>query len=176
MQFPWQPKFDINSFKSDNWKSLSDGARKKQLQALENDMAKEQGRKPRRVVIDPAYSDGGCYTTDGKGGGTIHVSRNDLHKNSFECMDTVIHEGRHAYQDDVINNRITNSEADDIKLSWAHNDLDGCYITNSEGSCCDYYYQPQEADAYGFAKLKMDDRSSLFADDPQYQDYLANRE
>ena len=124
MRWPWKPKFNPDKFRSQNWYNLrgGDNARLSQLQALENNMAKSQGRNPRTVVIDNSISNGGYYRSNGQGGGTIHVSENDLHNNSFECMDTVLHEGRHAYQDDVINDRIPNSETVATKESWAHDD------------------------------------------------------
>lgn len=175
MKLPWMQKFDVNSFRSENWAKLSDSFRRAQMQGLENSMAKLQGRPPRKVIIDSTISNGGAYTPDGKGGGTIRVSANDVHNNSFECMDTILHEGRHAYQDDVINGRIANAETEETKKAWAHDDTYGCYISSSEGDYCDYYYQPQEADAYGFAKDQMDNMSTIFGDDPQYQDYIINR-
>ncbi len=176
MRWPWTQKFDANSFRSENWSNLSDRSRRAQMQALENSIAESQGRVPRKVIIDSSIPNGGFYSSDGKGGGTIHVSENDVHNNSFECMDTVLHEGRHAYQDDVINNRIDNIESAMTKESWVHDDASGCYITSREGAYCDYFYQPQESDAYSFAKSQMDNMSANFNNDPQYQNYIANRD
>lgn len=172
--------FSAEQFRSDQWAALSDQDKQEQLQALENEMAANQGREARDVVISSEYSNGGCYQSDGEGGGTIYISENDFDSNGYECMDTVYHEGRHAYQDDVVHDRIENSETPETKQAWAHNDQRGDYITardaSEQGRYCDYYYQPQEADAYGFAQDKMDSCSEQFRDDPQYQEYVTNRD
>ena len=170
---------DYSVFRTENWSNdnLDLADKLDYLQKVENESAKAQGREPRWVMFDDNISNGGYYQGNGQGGGMIKVSTNDLEReNGYECLDTVFHEGRHAYQDDVINNRIPNNESAETVSSWAHDDEKGTYLSSSDDHYCDYFYQSQERDAYGYAGNKMDSLSNCFGDDPGYGDYIANRD
>ncbi len=134
-------------------------------------MAKYQSREPCKIYISASLSNGGMYRKRDR---TIHISEFDVIDNGFKCMDTIIHEGRHAYQDDVINGRITKYEL--LREIWGKNDCLGCYITHAEAIAaneyCDYYFQPQEIDAYKYAKHQMAQIEESLKEDPKYQEYI----
>jgi len=174
------PVYNPEAFQSENWDTLTDEEKRSQLQALENKEAEEQGRKARTVEIDETAGEGehGVYKSDGNGGGTIQVSKYDLDHNQYECMDTVYHEGRHAYQDDVVHKRISHNENKETVNQWTKDDKEGYIGANeahSQGRDFDYRFQAQERDAYDYAREKMDGNEAI-QNDPRFQEYAANRD
>ncbi|MCM1352934.1 MAG: hypothetical protein NC250_09420, partial [Alistipes senegalensis] len=69
-----------------------------------------------------------------------------------EILDTLIHEGRHAYQDYNMNEREVHPRRSEID-SWRENESCGYYSGDaSELGARLYRFQPQETDARQFAQ------------------------
>lgn len=82
------------------WASLSLSGKRAVLQTLENKIASEEGRRARNVVFEemkPSYV--GYY--DHNNPANLHMSYAGLNDVN-EALDTLFHEGRHAYQWDCI--------------------------------------------------------------------------
>lgn len=169
------PPPDYHIFGSQKWSELTDSEKIAHLQAVEYQMASDCGRKPRHVKIDFVHSTGGGYVSDGKGGGTIFIGCDDLDENGFECLDTVLHEGRHAYQDDVVNNRVSHSETRETVKAWSQNDIFCGIYKRPETNYYEYRFQPREADAYRFAANLIDHLDSEIRNDSNYISYRENR-
>jgi len=86
------------------WKELNQAERLVTVQDVENTIAGIQGRTPISIEIDPNLKKGafGSYVSDTQ---SIQVSDWHLQSNDVqEVVNTVVHEGRHAYQDYAIRN------------------------------------------------------------------------
>ena len=169
----------VSLFTTNNWAISSYSERLEALQSLENFFADVQGRD-RRTVHPITLDEGvmGCYRPSERN--NIYVSQqllNDYTGNTgnFMAMDTIIHEGRHAYQDDCIMWLCTPLFADVLSVGgWRENmpGRGGKYF-NSGFS---YRYQPIEADAHSYANIQMDAYRNDFGNDPNYIAYLIERE
>ena len=95
-------------------------------------------------------------------------------------MRTTLHEGRHAYQDDIVNGRCSlfdNSDTVDIKLvlnskelwkqNWPTHEY-GVYYESNVVERPEYRYQPIEADANDYAIIKMNSFFDELKADPNY--------
>lgn len=68
-----------------------------------------------------------------------------------ETLDTIIHEGRHAYQDYNLNQREVHPREGDL-TNWKSNEFEyGYQYVRTQGFAA-YWLQPQEADARAFAE------------------------
>jgi hypothetical protein len=167
---------DISVFTTSNWANSSLIERLDALQNLENLFAGAQRRKSRSVsVTNLDRGVMGQYSPRKQD--VISISRELLENptGNFEAMDTIIHEGRHAYQDDCIMWLCTPLPADTLSVSgWRENmpGRGGMYFSKGFS----YRYQPVEADAYRYAGLQMDAYKGTFGDDPNYIAYHINRE
>lgn len=88
---------DMPELRPEVWQGLNDGQRLEALQNVENRMAEIQGRPPvevRAEKMDPQVE--GYYS---RGDRIIRVNADHLRRNdNGEVLDTIVHEGRHAYQ------------------------------------------------------------------------------
>lgn len=136
----------------DNWENLDIYEREAALQTVEGNMAEIQGRPSVPVIpVDlPPDQYGGW---DGE---AITINANHLagDKPVSENVDTVVHEGRHAFQDYALSHpEIVSDPA--VVDAWRENMEPGNYIDPSldpEG----YVNQPVEADAWGYAAAIQD--------------------
>ena len=158
---------DLSAFKTSNWNKLSPDGRLEELQKLEKLMAETQSRTERTVRIMYMPHSYGLYNTNDpkflwlNSGLVMDNSRN------YQSMQTTIHEGRHAYQDDCIRQKILPQAGDENKVElWRHNfpAAGGVYNKPSNGYT-DYRFQPVETDANNFAKEKLDSFSVQLRDD-----------
>lgn len=147
--------FIYSKFKGCHWQDYSPIKKLKILQALENKMAKKQGREALPVVISNKLGENvfGTFEVDGNKK-VLYI--NDIllyeHKFRFFAMNTIFHEGRHAYQYKVINQN---------KISW-FNFAQKRWKKNFERYCTAkedetiYAMQEVERDAqiYAISKLK----------------------
>ena len=168
----------LDTFKSENFKNASVEERMNAFQALEHDMAKQQGRKERQIVFEDMQPDDcGYYTSkDDK----IHLNsayisdEGAMNNLQYDGMDTVIHEGRHATQADCINGYC---DPPDDKLSRNMEGMWDCEVPGvyTEGKKTgNYRLLPNEYDAFNYANDVMSgDMSKHFNDDPAYNDYVA---
>lgn len=142
------------------WSSLSDEAKIQVLQAIENHAAFEAGRLNCPVVGKFLYTgnDGvvlGTYDPQSK---VIYVNSSQFDaeskygKTSETLVTTCLHEGRHAYQHQVVDGIITHSDRAEAE-GWKDNLSDGNYISFKENPRA-YYNQPVEVDARRFAEEK----------------------
>lgn len=169
----------LSSFRSENWEQLTSEQRLAELQEVENNLAAEQGRNAKKVIkqhYEPHRDEQGevAGITLGEYGrseeqpeGAIYINEDVLARDdcSYECLETVIHEGRHAYQDDHSENE-----------EWNHNMSGGYQDPNQENTDrVDYRFQPVEADANDYADTKMAEYSSEFQGDATHNDYSYSR-
>lgn len=144
--------FDL--FASENWKALSLDDRKSAIQALENDFAFREGRPAKPVVLESMREGlyGGWYPEQDKicinerlvKDGTLYRSQKQPMKSAnLQIMDTVIHEGYHAYQTHALENPDIHNDKAQLR-EWALNE--GRYYGNGH----EYFIQPQERDAWRF--------------------------
>lgn len=143
------------------WSRLSEEGKVEVLQAVEDHVAGECGRDARAVESAWLYTgdDGielGRYQT---GDQTIYVNASQLGEGSLygsdpdKMVETVLHEGRHAFQHDVAEGRVPCEDAE-IARAWARNLEPGGYVRFDENPRA-YWSQPVEADARGFASDRL---------------------
>ena len=167
----WNKQHDpMEDFQTKNWEHLSEDERTSRLQYLEDAMAKEQGRAPREVTT---YQGRGCGYYDNDNPGKLFVNQNYIDTkmpcDQYDAMNTVIHEGRHAYQYDCIEGKIRHSERKETVSMWEKNAE--IYHKPSD-NFSSYRFQPMEADANNFADAKMESFDQKFGKDSNYRDYI----
>lgn len=177
----------FTQFKPDLWAELSPDERLCLLQEAEYHAAEEENREPREIVTQPRpNNDYGAYLpSDPK---KIYINEKliqtlylDERYNTTPgytasiALSTVLHEGRHAFQDDCIkgknayingvesNTRLSeHAKIDDETLKlWKKQDLayfhhtkDDPYLTPLN-KFLQYFFQPVEDDAEAFAMRKL---------------------
>lgn len=140
------------NLKIDRWSELTLEERCDILQSLENDVAAIESRLP-MFVMTQTLPFGQCGYADCEKG-VIVIAESELADNSIsglrEVVDTIIHEGRHAYQyQNVFMNR---TEINDDKFQgWRDNYKYG-YLSQEQFGYFAYRFQPLEADAWSFAE------------------------
>lgn len=168
----WNKQHDyMDDFQTEKWDRLSAKERLNHLQSLENDMAAEQGRKARKVT--PKQCDC-CGSYDWENPNKLYINQSYLESRvpgeQYDAMDTVIHEGRHAYQHDCIEGKIKNPpESQDTISTWSKNRPDEIYNTDDFSR---YRFQPIEADANDYANDKMASYKDKFDKDFNYKSYM----
>ena len=179
----------ISNFSAEKWVTWSPYRRLSFLQKIEDSMAVRQGRRKRRVRASARTAKrgvGGEYDSDEKGSLFINkdwIYANDTYR-TYELIDTVIHEGRHAYQDDVVRMRqITKARPNKKTITvWRANTCNyGVYIGAGEKREDDaqkgelfYRYQPTEEDAYKYAEGAMREYRKHFGADRHYKEYMSD--
>lgn len=193
---PFSAHRDI--FKSENFKNASVQERMDAYQALENKLALDEGRTPRKLVFDGEATDGMGFNEYGpeKYCGYYSAYDDKIHMNpyyisdacakngdQFDGMNTVAHEGRHAYHYDARQGYIKNP---DKNYSENKSAIDKSYNENvyAEASADDpltgtskYYNIPCEQDTNSFAKsvLESDYFKDAYGDDVNYQNHIASQ-
>lgn len=97
--------FFYSNFKLKKWRKLPPGKRQQFLQRLENKQAYWQIRDPLPVIIntDPEWYCYGMFeVNNGKGLLKLNISLITNPALRFHAMETIFHEGRHAYQYEMI--------------------------------------------------------------------------
>lgn len=138
----------------ENWCQLDASERQQVLQQAENRIAEIEHRESCPLNFEAMDSSlYGFFSSE-----TKDITINSLYVNSNdfgdyrEMLDTLIHEGRHAYQDYNIDIREVHSDASETK-AWEHNFdhyVDGNWDFQS------YFNQPVEKDAREFAEAALD--------------------
>lgn len=165
----------IEVLKYENWIHLSLEQRKSLLNLIEARIAEIQHRPPLSIQVEEMDSDTFGYqspTTNSIGINSKYVLSDS--KNDFtELLDTIIHEGRHAYQHYNVDKVCIHSSASVVN-TWRENFYDPKHryysggellVIGPKGIVGDvggrlYEYQPVEIDARDFAmevirKLRM---------------------
>ena len=103
----------LDTFQKDNWNNASYQERMDAYQSLEHYMAEREGRAERQIVFGNMDKESpgavGYYTSADD---RLHMDTGYLtgNRNPYDGMDTVIHEGRHAYQADAMNGYVSPDE------------------------------------------------------------------
>lgn len=145
--------FDFPELQYDKWKELSLRERVDVLGVLEAEVAKIEMRDPISVQHE-STAPGLMGYFDRKElrlviSDSLLVS--DRKEDYVEVLDTLFHEGRHAYQNYNLN--VTRTEAsDELVRSWEVNYAELGYASSSTQGFWRYYTQPVEVDARLFAE------------------------
>jgi hypothetical protein len=140
----------------DHWETLGEEERLNALQVVEDQMADIQGRESVPVVEDHDLGPGvyGGYNENDQ---SIHINSDHMMGDMpvEENVDTIVHEGRHAYQDYAINNPGVVNDTE-IVNQWSENWREENYIRPENADFEDYVNQPVEADAWGYSRRIVD--------------------
>ena len=147
----------LEALSTEKWNSLSAEDKHNVLQSIEDHVAQKEGGNPCKVQ--------GRYIQSGMHGITMgFYSRTDRtitintaqfasdskYGNNYSAhLNTVLHEGRHAYQHQAVQGEIKHNNPAEL-AAWVDNMQPGHYITyekNPRG----YYAQPIERDARSYA-------------------------
>lgn len=142
------------------WTSLSDDKKIEVLQTIENHMAYESNRVS--VPVEGRFlhtgSDGIVLGLYDPRSGRIYINASQFDsesmygKDSSTIVTTCLHEGRHAYQHQVVNGIVQHDDLSEA-AAWRENLKDGNYISFEENPR-GYYEQPVEVDAREFAACR----------------------
>lgn len=164
----------VEGIKYENWVTLSLEERTELLRTIEAEIAEIEHRTPMAVGIEElpkGYFGYQCADNNSIAINSLYVM-DDSPEAHREVLDTIIHEGRHAYQHYNVDVRQVHESGAEVE-TWRENYYDKnwgyysetgqhIYIPTSDGwgftTMPDYrlyYYQPVEIDARNFAKDVM---------------------
>ncbi len=138
---------DMPALTPEGWAQLDIGGRLEALNNVEATMAEIQGRPSVPVETAPM----GETTFGGYDGSRILLNEEHLRRNELpvrEFVDTIVHEGRHAYQDAAVKNPDLAGNAPEVQ-AWAENMQN--YLSLEQYGQEIYQSQPVEADAWNYA-------------------------
>lgn len=171
---------DYIEFETSMWSKMSHDQRVDALQGLENSMAAEQGRPPRNIkASDLPPTRRGQYSPKDPSNLQVNNSLINSSDGNYQAMQTTIHEGRHAYQDDCVTGIATPQPQDKGKVeTWSHNmpGRGGVYNNADKMGYPAYRYQPIESDANSYAKDKLNSIGSQYSQDPAFRQFCAQRD
>lgn len=167
---------DFTILRKENWQNMTYDQRVMFYQNLENTMAASQNRKARIVTpmhMSKKYAGGySAYDPD-----KIAINKRLIMQDDrrYDNCDTIIHEGRHAFQDDCIYGRAYIGNIYDVnKISdWQKNYAE--YHLSDEECDPKYRFQPVEKDAYDYANKEFDKMTANVKDRDLY-DYKHTRD
>lgn len=134
---------------SENWQSLDTSQRLETLQNVESSMAEIQGRP----VLPVIATEMPLNTYGQFDGEKIQINASTIGGNEMpvgEFVDTIVHEGRHAYQYYAIDHPDFIQDSTLVQ-NWAENLEPGNYLSPNEYGQELYANQPVEADAWNYA-------------------------
>lgn len=158
----------IEEFRLENWQKLSLSEREELLNRVEHTIAAIEHRPALRVELQQMQPRHLGYQSASENKivlNSLYVGSNDagMHR---EVLDTIVHEGRHAYQHYNVDVKLIHESGSEVE-TWRENFYDPEYqyyhsgtqkilIPYNDGSIHDvdyrlYYYQPVEIDARNFA-------------------------
>jgi hypothetical protein len=135
------------------WDKLSGQNKAAVLQSVENEVARREMRQPCNISLFSKPPQNGSISAgyyDPKSG-DIKLNAYHLTENPTECLNTVLHEGRHDYQNKAVKGEINHHNQAELK-AWRDNMQPGHYI-DPEKNRWAYYRQPIEADARNYADI-----------------------
>lgn len=138
---------EVSELKEPQWSELSVNEKQDVLQNVENRIAELEHRPPCNVVVENLGKDG-TYGYFSSADYSITLNTDYLYDNK-ETMDTLVHEGRHAYQEYNMNIREVHPRGGEVE-NWRANENYG-YIDAGKFGFELYALQPLEADASAFA-------------------------
>lgn len=137
-----------------DWERLTVQERLDTLQMLECKLAEIQGRKPVPVVVANIPGENGHYDPITRSI-TLNPTRLGDSKFRLNLVDTIAHEGRHAYQHYAIEHAGFHPKEDEVKV-WRENMKPGNYIDGKKEGLLAYRLQPVEADAWRYGHFVRD--------------------
>lgn len=134
------------------WEGLSVNERLEALQTLECKLAEIQGRDPVLVLYSETPGENGHYDPETR---TITLNAEQLSnpRQRLELVDTIAHEGRHAYQHYATEHPGFHPDAREVE-AWRENFVH--YRNGTKEGLLDYRLQPIEADAWSYGHLVKD--------------------
>lgn len=153
---------DIPELQYAKWVELDGDQRVEALNKLEQQVAEISMRNPMDVQMASFDKETLMGTFDGT---TLNIADHSLMDNSYdgykETLNTLFHEGRHAYQDyNLYVERVEQSQ--EMVDSWKVNNVDlgydnGDRLIFKDRGYLEYYTQPVEVDARVFAETVMNE-------------------
>lgn len=158
----------VEKLKFDNWKNLSLEQKAELLNELEQNIASIEHRPALRVELEDMEPRSFGYQDEYNhkivlNSRLVGVNSAAMHR---EVIDTIVHEGRHAYQHYNVDVKMIHESSSEVK-TWEQNfyypeyqyyrsGTQRIYIPYNDGTIHDvdfrlYYYQPVEIDARNFA-------------------------
>ena len=136
----------------DQWEGLSVNERLETLQTLEDKLAEIQGRPPVAVLASETPGENGHYDP-----ATRTITLNIEQLNDADCrmslIDTIAHEGRHAYQHYAVEHPGFHGNHKEVS-AWRENFKN--YVDGHKDGLLAYRLQPLEADAWRYGHLVSD--------------------
>ena len=163
--------FVFNKFKRRKWIKYNTQKRLKIYQAVEKKFAKKQKREPLEVVVHPNdnWQCLGMFSVS-KNQSRILINNDLLVDISlrFHGLETIIHEGRHAYQYEIINKKLPwyAFRAKRWRKNWEG------YIPSAENSVV-YNAQEVEQDAQKYALTQMLKLKRKYKNDNDWEQTIA---
>lgn len=172
----------VDDLKYENWCNLSLEQREALLNELEQNIAAIEHRPAVKVELEDMEPCHFGYQDENNhkivlNSRLVGVNSTAMHR---EVIDTIVHEGRHAYQHYNVDVKLIHESSSEVK-TWEQNFYDPDYqyycsgtqkifIPYNDGSIHDvdfrlYYYQPVEIDARNFANdvlAKLEDRGFVY--------------
>jgi len=143
----------IEGVQYENWEKLTIDEKGEVLQSIEVEVSEIAHRPPCKVNVQQLQE--GCYGYYNPNNKEIVVNELYLLTNSpetyRECLDTILHEGRHAYQDFNMTCRQVHTSSGDIS-NWYKNEYEYGYQDAETFGFKAYAMQPVECDARKFAE------------------------
>ena len=143
----------IDGLSFDEWKDSTFDQKVSSLQELENSIAEIVHRPPCQINVENlGEGNFGYFDPNTK---DITVNSMYIDSNGFndykETLDTIVHEGRHAYQDYNMTEREVHPRVSEVDNWRLNNDSQLGYLDAQRWGFELYQYQPMEADARAFA-------------------------
>lgn len=144
---------NIDGLSYTEWKESGFEQKVDSLQQLENSIAEIAHRPACQINIeDLGEGNYGYFDPNSK---EITVNSSYIDSDNFndykETLDTIIHEGRHAYQDYNMTEREVHPRGTEVENWRLNNDSQIGYLDAQKWGFELYQYQPMEADARAFA-------------------------
>ncbi len=155
----------IEKLKYENWQKLSLEERKELLNTIEREIARIEHRPPLPIGVEKMKASTLGYQSSYYNKialNSLYVGSNKL-EDYQDVIDTIIHEGRHAYQHYNVDKKLIHDSASVVN-TWRENFYNPKYKYYSGEKCVIpikgrmqdvgyrlYYYQPVEIDARNFA-------------------------
>jgi len=135
------------------WSKLSLQNKTAIMKSIENEVSHREGRPVCNISLFSEAPRNGMISA-----GKYNPMSNDIELNTYHlngdavgCLNTVLHEGRHAYQNKAVKGEIYHHNQKELK-AWRDNMKPGNYI-DPEKNRRAYYRQPIEADAREYAAI-----------------------
>lgn len=169
-----------STFHNKNWNESTFEEKLQALQFLENDYANKQGRNACEVKAEkmPHISYSGYYNPEDN---TIYINEEHLLDSNankifnYLSVDTILHEGRHAYQHNAIKNENLHDDQKQVEV-WKMNFNNNVYMDPRKGYL--YRMQSLERDANDYSAVETEkifnDLEKKYGPNEGYDKYKEN--